>query len=98
MQDGYTITNTFEVPNETINVPVIKVWNDNNNKAQKRPESVTMVLTATSTTTEQIPEEYREIRQTLTLQMQMKQMQTNGNIHLVTYQNMMIMEMKSHIY
>ena len=66
MATGYTITNTFEVPDDTINVPVTKVWNDSNNKAQKRPESVTMVLTATSTTPEQIPEEYREIRQTLT--------------------------------
>ena len=66
MQEGYIITNTFEVPNETVTMPVTKVWNDSNNKAQKRPESVTMVLTATSTTPEQIPEEYREIRQTLT--------------------------------
>ena len=45
MTGGYTITNTFEVPDETVSVPVTKVWNDNNNKAGKRPESVTLKLT-----------------------------------------------------
>ena len=45
MTGGYTITNTFEVPDETVSVPVTKVWNDNNNKAEKRPESVTLKLT-----------------------------------------------------
>ena len=29
----------------TVSVPVTKVWNDNNNKAEKRPESVTLKLT-----------------------------------------------------
>ena len=41
----FTITNKFEVPNETISVEVSKVWNDNNNRARKRPEEVTLVLT-----------------------------------------------------
>ena len=31
-KQGYTITNTFEVPNETVTMPVTKVWNDNNNE------------------------------------------------------------------
>ena len=35
-----TITNTFTVPDEKINVTVIKVWNDNNNVNGKRPESI----------------------------------------------------------
>ena len=42
--EGYVITNTFEVPNETVEVPVTKVWNDNNNIAQKRPENVTVIV------------------------------------------------------
>ena len=44
-QDTKTITNTFQVPDETVEVPVTKVWNDNNNEAQKRPESVTIKVT-----------------------------------------------------
>ena len=35
-----TITNTFTVPDEKINVTVTKVWNDNNNVNGKRPESI----------------------------------------------------------
>ena len=42
--EGYVITNTFEVPNDTVKVPVTKVWNDNNNIAQKRPEKVTVIV------------------------------------------------------
>ena len=36
----YTITNTFRVPDETTNIQVTKVWEDNNNVAQKRPQSI----------------------------------------------------------
>ena len=39
-----TITNTFEVPDDKINIPVVKVWNDNNNSSGKRPESVLVKL------------------------------------------------------
>lgn len=40
----YNVTNTFTVPQVTKNVPVIKVWDDNNNAAGKRPDSVTIEL------------------------------------------------------
>ena len=58
-EDGtteFTITNTFEVPNETINVEVTKVWSDNNNRAGKRPESTTLVLTGKNATGEEVVE------------------------------------------
>ena len=45
VDNGFEITNTFEVPNEKLSVEVTKVWNDNNNRAGKRPESTTLVLT-----------------------------------------------------
>ena len=41
-QGNKTITNTFTVPDEKVTVTAKKVWNDNNNSAQKRPESVTV--------------------------------------------------------
>ena len=50
MASGYTITNTFAVPDEKISVPVTKVWDDNGNAAGKRPDSVTLVLTSDDTT------------------------------------------------
>ena len=45
-QESKTVTNTFSVPDEKTSVTVRKVWNDNNNIAQKRPESVTLILSA----------------------------------------------------
>ena len=50
MASGYTITNKFAVPSETISVPVTKVWDDNGNAAGKRPDSITLVLTSDDTT------------------------------------------------
>ena len=44
METGYTITNTH-VP-ETINIPVTKVWEDNNNQDGKRPTEITITLYA----------------------------------------------------
>ena len=41
----FRITNTFEVPDEKVSYEVTKIWNDNNNRAGKRPEEVTLVLT-----------------------------------------------------
>ena len=41
----FKVTNTFSVPDEKISVPVTKVWDDNGNRAGKRPTSVTLVLT-----------------------------------------------------
>ena len=43
-ENTYEIINTFKVPDETISVEVTKIWNDNNNRAEKRPEEVTLVL------------------------------------------------------
>ena len=43
-QDSKTITNTFRVPGDTIEIPVVKVWDDNNNIAGKRPTSIDLVL------------------------------------------------------
>ena len=49
-ESGYVVTNTFEVPNDTIEIPVKKVWNDNNNEAQKRPDSVVIRVEGDSDT------------------------------------------------
>ena len=38
--NGTMITNTFTVPDEKINVTIEKVWKDNNNKNNKRPEAI----------------------------------------------------------
>ncbi len=38
--NGTTITNTFNVPDEKVNIIVNKVWNDSNNANGKRPESI----------------------------------------------------------
>ena len=45
--EGFTITNTFKVPDEKISVTVTKIWDDNNNQVGKRPDNVTLVLTGT---------------------------------------------------
>ena len=37
-----TVTNTFQVPGENIEILVTKIWDDNNNEAGKRPVSVTL--------------------------------------------------------
>ena len=42
--DTYTITNTFTVPEDRTSVTVTKVWDDNNNIAQKRPQSILVEL------------------------------------------------------
>lgn len=42
--DTITITNKFEVPSEKITLDVEKVWNDSNNEAEKRPESIEIQL------------------------------------------------------
>ena len=39
-----TITNTFTKPEETVEITITKVWEDNNNEAQKRPESIKLQL------------------------------------------------------
>ena len=42
--NGYTITNTFTVPDEKVSVPITKIWEDNSNAAQKRPNSILLKL------------------------------------------------------
>jgi len=44
MQDGYTITNTYTP--EVINIPVTKIWEDNNNQDGLRPTEITVQLYA----------------------------------------------------
>jgi len=40
----YTIINKFVIPFDTIDLNIEKIWNDDNNYANKRPESVTVKL------------------------------------------------------
>ncbi len=42
-QETRTVTNTFTVPDEKTSIDVTKIWEDNNNSALKRPESVIIV-------------------------------------------------------
>ena len=42
--EGNTITNTFTLPEDTLNVKVTKVWEDANNINGKRPESIVIKL------------------------------------------------------
>ena len=46
--------NTFKVPDEKINIPVTKHWEDENNANGKRPTSIKYVLTGNGTTKEQV--------------------------------------------
>ena len=45
-----TITNTFTRPQDTAEVTVTKIWDDNNNEAGKRPESIKLQLKNGSST------------------------------------------------
>ena len=46
MQEGYTITNKFIRPTETVDLTVNKVWVDNETQAKRRPESIVVNLKA----------------------------------------------------
>ena len=46
MTSGYTITNTFTVPDERIELTVNKVWEDNSTQAQRRPETIVINVKA----------------------------------------------------
>ena len=46
-----TVTNTFKVPDEKIEITGLKVWNDNNDAANKRPAEVTLQLKANGNVT-----------------------------------------------
>lgn len=46
MTSGYTITNTFTVPDERIELTVNKVWEDNSTQAQRRPDTIVINVKA----------------------------------------------------
>ena len=48
MTNGYTITNTFTVPDERIELIVNKVWRDNVTQANRRPETIIINVKATN--------------------------------------------------
>lgn len=44
-ESGFTVTNTYDQKDpETIKIPVIKIWDDNDNAADLRPEKVTIEI------------------------------------------------------
>ena len=51
---GFTVTNTFNVPDEKVNVTVTKNWDDNSNANAKRPTSIKYVLNGGVTPVEQV--------------------------------------------
>ena len=51
---GFTVTNTFNVPDEKVNVAVTKNWDDNSNVNGKRPTSIKYVLNGGVTPVEQV--------------------------------------------
>ena len=50
----YVITNKFKVPDEKIKINVNKTWEDNNNEANKRPQSIKYILKGGVTDVEQV--------------------------------------------
>ena len=44
---GFTITNQFVLPGDTVNVTVTKAWEDTAEQQDKRPEEVTVTITGT---------------------------------------------------
>ena len=50
----YVITNKFKVPDEKIEINVNKTWEDNNNAANKRPQSIKYILKGGATDVEQV--------------------------------------------
>ena len=53
-KSGFTVTNTFNVPDEKVNVTVTKNWDDNSNVNSKRPTSIKYVLNGGVTPVEQV--------------------------------------------
>ena len=53
-KSGFTVTNTFNVPDEKVNVTVTKNWDDNSNVNGKRPTSIKYVLNGGVTQVEQV--------------------------------------------
>ena len=42
--NGYTITNTFNVPEDKVNMQVTKIWEDSSNENGVRPENITLII------------------------------------------------------
>lgn len=55
-EQGFIVTNTHDP--ETINIPVTKIWEDDDNKSGLRPSTVTMRLASDS---DQVPEQELEV-------------------------------------
>ena len=53
-KSGFIVTNTFNVPDEKVNVAVTKNWDDNSNVNGKRPTSIKYVLNGGTTPVEQV--------------------------------------------
>ena len=53
-KSGFTVTNTFNVPDEKVNVAVTKNWDDNSNVNGKRPTSIKYVLNGGTAPVEQV--------------------------------------------
>ena len=51
---GFNVANTFEVPNEKVEVQVNKVWEDDSNANTKRPASIKYILKGGATPVEQV--------------------------------------------
>ena len=54
IDQGFKVTNKFEVPNDKIELTVNKTWADDNNANSKRPASIKYVLTGNGLTKEQV--------------------------------------------
>jgi len=54
IDQGFKVTNKFEVPDEKIELTVNKTWADDNNANGKRPTSVKYILTGNGLTKEQV--------------------------------------------
>lgn len=50
--NGNVITNTFIIPNEKVNIIATKIWNDNNNIVEVRPNQIELTLVANGVETE----------------------------------------------
>ena len=53
-KSGFTVTNTFNVPDEKVNVAVTKNWDDNSNVNGKRPTSIKYILNGGTAPVEQV--------------------------------------------
>ena len=52
MENGFVVTNTFEEPGDTVNLTVNKVWDDQENVYNKRPNDVKVLVKAENETVE----------------------------------------------